>query len=94
MAQYGNGIIWPEAEIRQTKELKLYDTFGPPNAAWLVKRDLDAQVTPVIFPYKGKELMVSGSKECRLWMMDTASIGGDDHRTDISSPPPCSAMKT
>jgi hypothetical protein len=67
--------------------LKLYDTFGPPNAAWLVKRDLDAQVTPVIFPYKGKELMVSGSKECRLWLMDTAAIGGDDHRTDLYTTP-------
>ena len=70
---YGNGIIGLKQDPT-TKELKLYDTFGPPNADWLVKRDLDAQVTPVIFPYKGKELMVSGSKECRIWLMDTASI--------------------
>src|SRR5580658_2176620 len=84
--QYGNGIIGLKQDP-QTKELKLFDTFGPPNAAWLVKRDLDAQVTPVIFPYKGKELMVSGSKECRLWMMDTAGIGGDDHRTDLYTTP-------
>jgi outer membrane protein assembly factor BamB len=83
---YGNGIIGVKQDPA-TKELKLYDTFGPPNAAWLVKRDLDAQVTPVIFPYKGKELMVSGSKECRLWLMDTASIGGDDHRTDVFTTP-------
>jgi hypothetical protein len=46
-----------------------------------VKRDLDMQVTPVIFNYKGRELMVDASKECRLYMMDTKSIGGDDHRT-------------
>ncbi len=83
---YGNGIIGLKQDPT-TKELKLYDTFGPPNAAWLVKRDLDAQVTPVIFDYKGKELMVSGSKECRLWMMDTAGIGGDDHRTDLYTTP-------
>ncbi len=83
---YGNGIIGLKQDP-QTKELKLYDTFGPPNAAWLVKRDLDAQVTPVVFQYKGKELMVSGSKECRLWLMDTASIGGDDHRTDLYTTP-------
>ena len=90
---YGNGIIGLKQDAT-TKELKLYDTFGPPNAAWLVKRDLDAQVTPVIFPYKGRELMVSGSKECRLWMMDTASIGGDDHRTDLVLQRPPSATKT
>jgi len=84
--QYGNGIIGVKQDP-QTKELKLSDMFGPPNAAWLVKRDLDAQVTPVIFSYKGKELMVSGSKECRLWLMDTASIGGDDHRTDLYTTP-------
>ncbi len=83
---YGNGIIGLKQDP-QTKELKLYDTFGPPNAAWLVKRDLDAQVTPVIFQYKGKEIMVSGSKECRLWVMDTASIGGEDHRTDMFTTP-------
>ncbi|MEO8372989.1 MAG: pyrrolo-quinoline quinone [Candidatus Solibacter sp.] len=83
---FGNGIIGLKQDP-ETKALKLHDTFGPPNAAWLVKRDLDAQVTPVIFPYKGKELMVSGSKECRLWLMDTAAIGGDDHRTDLFTTP-------
>jgi outer membrane protein assembly factor BamB len=83
---YGNGIIGVKQDP-QTKELQLYDYFGPPNAAWLWKRDLDAQVTPVIFPYKNRELMVSGSKECRLWLMDTAAIGGDDHRTDLYTTP-------
>jgi outer membrane protein assembly factor BamB len=83
---YGNGIIGLKQDPT-TKALKLDDYFGPPNAAWLVKRDLDAQVTPVIFDYKGHELMVSGSKECRLWLMDTASIGGDDHRSDLYTTP-------
>jgi outer membrane protein assembly factor BamB len=77
---YGNGIVGLKQDPA-TKELKLFDYFGPKNAAWLVKRDLDAQVTPVIFQHKGKEFIVSGSKECRLWMMDAAGIGGDDHRT-------------
>ncbi len=83
---YGNGIIGLKQDP-DTKELKLFDYFGPRNAAWLVKRDLDAQVTPVIFNYKGRELMVSGSKECRLWMMDTKAIGGDDHRSPVYETP-------
>jgi outer membrane protein assembly factor BamB len=83
---YGNGIIG----IKQnpvTKSADLVDYYGPSNAEWLVKRDLDMQVTPVIFPYKGKELMVDASKECRLYFMDTDSIGGDDHRTPLERTP-------
>lgn len=77
---YGNGIIGVKQNVR-TKALELVDYYGPSNAEWLFKRDLDMQVTPTIFDFKGKEYMVDASKECRLYLMDTASIGGDDHRT-------------
>jgi outer membrane protein assembly factor BamB len=77
---YGNGIIGVKQNPR-TKALDLVDYYGPSNAEWLVKRDLDMQVTPVIFNYKGRELMADAGKECRLYLMDTKSIGGDDHRT-------------
>ncbi len=77
---YGNGIIGVK-QNPQTKAVELVDYYGPSNAEWLWKRDLDMQVTPVIFDYKGKEYMVDASKECRLYFMDTESIGGDDHRT-------------
>ncbi len=49
--------------------------------------DLDMQVTPAIFPYKGRELMVSSSKECRIFLMDTKAIGGVDHRTPVYRSP-------
>src|SRR5882672_8914394 len=83
---YGNGIIGVK-QNPTTKIAELVDYYGPSNAEWLVKRDLDMQVTPVIFPYKNKELMVDASKECRLYFMDTDSIGGDDHRTPIERSP-------
>ena len=51
---YGNGIIGVK-QNPQTKSLELVDYYGPSNAEWLVKRDLDMQVTPAIFNYKGKE---------------------------------------
>lgn len=79
---YGDGIIGVQVNPK-TKSLDLVDYYGPTNAEWLVKRDLDMQVTPVIFDYKGKELMVDAGKECRLYLLDTASIGGDDHRTPL-----------
>ena len=79
---YGNGIVGVKQNPK-TKALELEDYYGPSNAEWLVKRDLDMQVTPTIFNYKGRELMVDAGKECRMYLMDTTSIGGDDHRTPL-----------
>jgi outer membrane protein assembly factor BamB len=83
---YGNGIIGVK-QNPETKSLELVDYYGPTNAEWLWKRDLDMQVTPSIFDYKGKEYMIDASKECRIYLMDTASIGGDDHRTPVFRTP-------
>lgn len=83
---YGNGMIGVRQNLK-TKALELADYYGPSNAEWLWKRDLDMQVTPTIFSYKGREYMVDASKECRLYFMDTESIGGDDHRTPLERTP-------
>jgi outer membrane protein assembly factor BamB len=83
---FGNGIIGVQ-QNPETKALELVDYYGPSNAEWLYKRDLDMQVTPAIFDYKGKELMVDAGKECRIYLMDTESIGGDDHRTPLYRTP-------
>lgn len=83
---FGNGIIGVQ-QNPDTKALELVDYYGPSNAEWLWKRDLDMQVTPAIFPYKGRELMVDAGKECRVYLMDTESIGGDDHRTPLYRTP-------
>ena len=60
---YGNGIIGVR-QNSQTKAAELVDYYGPSNAEWLFKRDLDMQVTPAIFKYKGKELMIAAVPEC------------------------------
>jgi outer membrane protein assembly factor BamB len=83
---FGNGIIGIKQDP-ETKAAKLVDYYGPSNAEWLFKRDLDMQVTPAIFNYKGKELMVDAGKECVIYLMDTESIGGDDHRTPLYRSP-------
>ena len=83
---YGNGIVGVKLNP-ETKALDLSDYYGPSNAEWLAKRDLDMQVTPAIFTYKGKELMVDAGKECRVYLLDTKSIGGDDHRTPLYRTP-------
>jgi outer membrane protein assembly factor BamB len=83
---FGNGIIG----VRQNPETKageLVDYYGPSNAEWLWKRDLDMQVSCAIFKFKGKELIVDAGKECVVYLMDTDSIGGDDHRTPLYRTP-------
>lgn len=81
---YGNGLIGVRLEGNQ---LTLKDYFIPSNWAWLRKRDLDMNVTPTIFTYKGRELMVTSSKECRLWLLDPKSLGGADHQTPLYRTP-------
>ena len=61
----------------------LKDWYVPSNAEWLFKRDLDMNVTPVVFPYKGRDLIVGSGKEGRFFMLDSASLGGADHRTPL-----------
>ena len=83
---YGQAVI----SVKQdpvTKALKLTDYYGPPNTEFLLKRDLDLQVTGPVFDYKGREYIVQSSKECRLWLLATSGLGGEDHRTaDYRSP--------
>lgn len=83
---YGNGIIGVQQD-QTTKALKLADYYGPPNIEWLYRKDLDMQVSPVVFNYKGRELVVSSGKECRIFIMDAKAIGGEDHRTPVYRTP-------
>jgi outer membrane protein assembly factor BamB len=76
--RYANSVI-----ALTPKELKLKDWYTPSNAEWLFKRDLDMNVTPVLFTYKGRELIVGSGKEGRLFLLDSQSLGGADHRTPL-----------
>jgi outer membrane protein assembly factor BamB len=82
--RYGNGLI---AAKVQDGALTLKDWYEPSNWAWMDKKDLDMQVTPAIFTYKGRELMVTGSKECRVYLIDPKSAGGQDHQTPLYRTP-------
>ena len=67
--------------------LTLKDYYTPSNHAWLTKRDLDMNTTPVVFPYKGRDLLVASGKEGRYFLMDSQSLGGPDHRTPLYRSP-------
>ena len=65
------------------KELKLKDWFTPTNRQWVTKRDLDMNVTPVVFPFKGRDLIAASGKEGRIYLLDSHALGGADHRTPL-----------
>lgn len=42
---------------------------------------------PIVFQYKGKDLIVAANKDGRLYVLDSASLGGADHKTPLSRSP-------
>lgn len=77
--QYGNAFL----EL-SPKELKLTDDYLPMNREWLTRKDLDmGNISPVVFRYRGKEYLAGGGKEGRLFLLDTASLGGETHRKPL-----------
>jgi outer membrane protein assembly factor BamB len=81
----GTAVVAVKADAN--KQLQIVDYYAPPNANWLYRRDLDVNVTPVVFDYRGRRFLVATSKECRLWLLDRDALGGDDHRTALGVTP-------
>jgi hypothetical protein len=69
----GDGVYLPEiknlgtsivaAKLDQNQELQLTGWFAPPNVNWLYKRDLDLNVSPMAFDYKGRHFLAGTSKD-------------------------------
>jgi PQQ-like domain len=76
-----------EAYTASGDALTLKDYYTPTNHEWLTKRDLDMNTTPVVFPYKGRDLLVGSGKEGRYFLMDSKSLGGADHETPLFRSP-------
>ena len=72
-----------EAFTFSNDTLTLKDYYSPSNHVWLTRRDLDMNVTPVLFPYKGRDVLVTSGKEGRYFVMDSKSLGGADHETPL-----------
>ncbi len=76
-----------EAYTSSDDTLTLKDYYTPSNHAWLTKRDLDMNTTPVVFAYQGRDLLVGSGKEGRYFLMDSKSLGGADHQTPLYRSP-------
>ena len=70
------------------KDLKLADYYTPANRAWITRKDLDmGNMTPVVFSFKDWELVAAAGKEGVVYLLDTKSLGGADHRTPLFRSP-------
>src|SRR3984957_3154890 len=76
-----------EAYTSSGDSLTLKDYYTPSNHAWLTKRDLYMNTTPVVFPYKGRDRLVGSGKEGLYFLMDSKSLGGPDHQTPLYRTP-------
>lgn len=67
--------------------LSLKDFYTPTNYEWLTRRDLDMNSSPVVFPWKGRDLVVGSGKEGRFFVTDSRNMGGADHKTPFYRSP-------
>jgi len=70
----------------EPKTLALKDYFTPGKVAF--------DSSPVVFPYSGKDWIVAAGKEGRLYLLDSASLGGSDHHTPADSTTPLTNSTT
>jgi hypothetical protein len=75
--------------------LQVKDYFTPTAKMPALKPGVPAVgVTPVVFPWNGKDVIVAAGRDGRLYVLDSASLGGADHHTALSMTEPIIAPDT
>ncbi|MGP0070723.1 MAG: PQQ-binding-like beta-propeller repeat protein [Bryobacteraceae bacterium] len=95
IVETGDGAFDPEKHqmadsviALSSKDLKLSDYFTPRNRSWMTKKDLDmGSIGPTIFNFKNWELAAASGKEGVIFLLDTKSLGGPDHRVPLYRSP-------
>jgi hypothetical protein len=71
------------------KDLTLKNYFTPPNLATAPAKNVGMNSTsPLVFTYKGHEMIVSAAKDGRLYLLDAQEPGGSDHHTFVARTAP------
>ena len=65
------------------KELKVTDYITLPAGASRQETGMNI-TTPVLFNYKGRELVVTTGKDAQLYLLDAKALGGSDHKTPLA----------
>ena len=94
-AELGDGAFEPEngklsdAVVQlEPKTMKLLDYYVPKNQRFVDKKDLDmGNISPVVFAWKGRDVIAASGKEGVIFLLDSKSMGGADHRTPLFRSP-------
>ncbi|MDQ2775091.1 MAG: hypothetical protein M3Y57_09270 [Acidobacteriota bacterium] len=65
------------------KELKVKDYFTPGGKPIDRKSSEAPGITPIVSSWMGKEIVLTGSRNGRLYLLDSTSLGGVDHHTPL-----------
>jgi hypothetical protein len=83
------GTVWSNSLLAlNAKDLKLKQYFA---VSGVPETRSPYVTTPVVFAYKGRDLIVSAGADGRLYLLDSKSVGGDDHKTPLYQTPPVAA---
>lgn len=78
--KYANTVVALEA-----KDLSVKDYFTPSESAPAVKKGAEVPgATPAVFEWDGKDVIVAGGTDGRIYLLDSASLGGADHHTPLA----------
>jgi hypothetical protein len=73
---YGPANFSDSVVALDPKTLRLKDFFSPAKSAF--------NATPVVFAHGGRDLIAATNSDGRLYLLDSASLGGADHRTPLA----------
>src|SRR5207248_3477312 len=98
-AQTGEGPFDPAAHkwsntvlALNPKDLTLKNYFTVPKPAAEPARNAGMNsATPLVFTYKGREMLVSAARDSRLYLLDAQELGGGDRSTFLSRTAPLMA---
>jgi hypothetical protein len=65
--------------------LQVKDYFTPQGDLPPVRKGISTPgLTPAVFSWNGKEIVASGGRDGRIYLLDSSSLGGPDHHTPLS----------
>ena len=77
------------------KSLEVKDWFTPSENLPAVKSNIpQVGVTPAVYAEGGKEYVIAGGRDGRIYILDSISLGGSDHHTPLYASKPVVAPST
>ena len=77
--------VYAQSVVAAGKDMKVLDWYTSSGGMGSYQ-----SVSPVVFEYKGKQLVVAPGKDGTIALLDAASLGGADHHTPLSETAPIS----